>query len=213
MANKPERVQCSWHVKNIEQASKPWRVAAVIEPVLKGMSTGWKMFEALCYLTQLSSHNSSHTTHITQLISHNSTYTTTHLTQLISHTTHVTQLLSHNSSHTTQLSQLITQNSFHRTHLTQLISHNSSHTQSSHPTHLAQLMSHNNSSHTSQLTQQFISPTQPTKLLSHNSSLTQLISHNLPDPTHLTHIIFHLQLIQPAWRKSPHSFGLTFLLA
>ena len=68
----------------------------------------------------LNSHNSSHSTHLTQLISHNSTHSSAafvwhlvelffHTTHLTTHTTHLTQLLSshnsHNSSHTTQLTQ------------------------------------------------------------------------------------------------------------
>ena len=54
--------------------------------------------------------------HLPPFIPHHSSLTT-HLTPLISSTTHLT----HNSSHTTHLTPLIS------THLTQLISHNSSH--------------------------------------------------------------------------------------
>ena len=102
---------------------------------------------------QLISHNSSplttYITHLTQLISHNST-----------HTTHLTQLISLNSSHTTQLTQELLSCSIWWScfrvlslNFTQVLSQNSSHN------------SHN-SSHTTPLI----------------SQLTQLISHNSPQP-------------------------------
>ena len=159
------------------------------------------------YVTQLNSHNSSHTnfshtnssytTHLTQLISHNLSHSI-QLPQLISHNlTHTHTLISHNFTHT--LIQLISRNltdtnSSHIPHLIQLIPHKSSHT-----THLTQLISHNSPSlnspslnlHSTSLTQ--LISTHLTQLILRNSSctthLTPFISHNSPHTTPLTQLI------------------------